>query len=57
MSEDDFKGTVSLLLVSNERAAATDGKVICPPFFSRQMLRDFWGFLSYIFSELKKSMN
>lgn len=33
MSEDDFKGTVSLPLVSNERAAATDGKVICPAFF------------------------
>lgn len=33
MSEDDFKGTVSPLLVSNKRAAATDGKVICPAFF------------------------
>lgn len=50
MSEDDFKGTVSLLLVSNERAAATDGKVICPAFFPDKCCEmSCCFFLSYIF--------
>lgn len=58
MSEDDFKGTVSLPLVSNERAAATDGKVICPAFFPDkccEMSVVVVFFVIYFFLELKKS--